>query len=728
VQVLKLVSMLNELAQRWGVQNGYHDIFGKWHHAQPEALWKVLIELGAPLGTFSGLAQSEQEIETAINAHDQLLFSQVIEPILVVNAHEKLGFVLRLDRELAVGTKIFVEVHCEDGTTHRDQISLDQVPPYEGIHLAGHTATTRFVVTNITNLAVGYHEAHIEVGGRQFNPLVLAPPPRLPSFATSRQWGVFAPLYALAPTGAPGTSHLGVANLSDLDRLGEQFQTFGATVVSTLPLLATYLSEPYEPSPYSPLSRRWWSELYLDPAQLPGLAEAPQTARLLASARVRRQVENLAANPLVQYREAAALVHATVDSLIAETLGRDSAIEQRLQAFRKQNPELEDYAWFRAAVEQHGIDAVRHRAQHLRVDEALVRRYEYFQLAADTQLRDLAASLRGRGQILALDLPLGANPNGYDVWSNPQAYAEVATGAPPDALFSGGQNWGFPPAHPIRSRQNRYVDFIGALRHHFRYAGLLRIDHLMSLERLWWIPPGYDAKTGVYVRYPSHELMAIVAIEAWRAEAVVVGENLGTVSDEINELMRRWGMLGMYELQFEPAFAHQHGYLRSPPIDSVASFNTHDMPTFAGWWHGRDIETMVHLGFTSEAEASKQHLLRAKEKAALSAALGAKPSEAQHREADWVIAEDVSTNLVETFEAGLEWLGASQAEVVLVNAEDLWHEDLPQNVPGTHREVPNWRRKFSRDLGKELAKASTRRALARLDASRNEVTPEGPSD
>src|SRR5690606_11115553 len=144
------------------------------------------------------------------------------------------------------------------------------------------------------------------------------------------------------------------------------------------------------------------------------------------------------------------------------------------------------------------------------LEPAITARRRYAQFAADAQVDSLAASFAARGQHLALDLPLESHPSGFDVWTDLAAYARAATGAPPDALFRGGQNWGFPPPHPVEGRARGHRDLVGALRLHLRHTGMLRIDHLMSLECLWWIPDGFPATNGVYVRYPTDELTAIV--------------------------------------------------------------------------------------------------------------------------------------------------------------------------------------------------------------------------
>ena len=687
------------LAELWGVQTGYWDVSGQWFDADPDALVAVLQELGSPL---TGPADAGAAAED----HARELWAAPVEPVVVVPRGATLAFVLRLPS--AAPTAVDVTVTTEDGVLLTAHLDATSATPYRGADVDGIAHVERWIDTGLA-LDVGYHRAVVEVAGTTSDVLVLAPPASLPQLPAPRAWGVFAPTYALVPTGSPGLEHLGVAHLGHLDELGRRAHAHGARVVSTLPLLATYLDDPFEPSPYSPVSRRWWTELHLDPARLPGLDESERARELLGSTRVVDAAAALASSRLIDHAAAARLVREVVDAVVADLDARPEGPTSRaIAAFGRQRPELGRYARFRAMVEQHGLgDLSPVTAPPPRdLNPSIVARHRYVQHAAEAQVAALAASFRERGQLLALDLPLGANPDGFDVWSDPGNFARAATGAPPDALFRGGQNWGFPPPHPVAARARGHRELIHALRHHLRHTGLLRIDHLMSLERLWWIPDGCSATEGVYVRYPTEELMAILAIEATRADAVVVGENLGTVTDEINATMERWSMLGMYELQFEPGHAREHGSLRPPGAHTVASLNTHDMPTFAGWWVGHDIDGSVELGLVAAADADAHHADRAAEREAMAAALAAD------------LDRPVPPEPAPVLEAALEWLGASPAAVVLTSVEDLWLEEEPQNVPGTHRERPNWRRRFAHTLEDGLAGGLATAALERLDTAR----------
>ncbi len=704
--------VLADLARRWGVQTGYWDVEGRWHDAEAESLVSVLAELGAPVS-------SPDDATAAVEAHRRLLVAEPTEPVVVVDSGATLAFELRLPVE-AEGV-VLVDVTREDGSAVRAEIDTEAVEPHSRWDIDGRGWAVRWVVTELA-LPIGYHRATVEIGRHHSSFTILAPPPRLPSLDGPAMWGVFAPTYGFVPDGEPGLDHLGIGHFGHLDDLARRLAPMGARIVSTLPLLATFCDQPFEPSPYSPVSRRWWGELHLDPARLPGLAESAAASELLGSRRLVAAAADLAARPLIDHAAIARELREVLDALAGDLARSEGPAASALARFAADRPELETYARFRALVEHFGDrwGSVRSRwvgreITMSDVDPAAVARHRYIQFAADTQLGELAESFRSRHQLLALDLPLGSNPDGFDVWANPGDYAvEVGTGAPPDAFFSAGQDWGFPPLHPITSRARGHEELKLALRHHLRHSGMLRIDHLMSLERLWWIPQGHSAADGVYVRYPTAELMAVIAIEAHRARVAVVGENLGTVTDDINDTMQTWGMLGMYELQFEVWRASDEERVAEPKPLTVAGLNTHDMPTLAGWWEGHDIIDSVELGYLDRAEAPD---LIAERRAQIEAFAA-------------VLARDLGAEVpVEpraVLKAALQWLGGTPAQVILPTLEDLWLEERPQNVPGTSSERPNWRRRFARTIDDAFTDPEVVAILTALQRARAALSQEEP--
>jgi 4-alpha-glucanotransferase len=297
----------------------------------------------------------------------------------------------------------------------------------------------------------------------------------------------------------------------------------------------------------------------------------------------------------------------------------------------------------------------------------------------------------------------------YDVWRYHDLFAEgISAGAPPDSLFTGGQNWGSPPLHPERLREHGYNYLIESLRHHLRYAGLLRIDHVMQLYRLFWIPQDMDASAGVYVRYPVDEMFAVLSVESHRHQAIVVGENLGTVPPEIGEAMDRHDVLGMYVVQYELQPGSQG--LREVPERTVASLNTHDMPTFRAFLEGKDVDDLETLGFFNEQQAREERERRA--------TIRREMEEEAAREAGGSQQGDDKKTYQAVLRKRLEHLASSPARMVMINLEDLWAETEPQNVPGTSTERPNWRRKARFSFEEFSTRADVVEPLKRVDELR----------
>jgi 4-alpha-glucanotransferase len=304
------------------------------------------------------------------------------------------------------------------------------------------------------------------------------------------------------------------------------------------------------------------------------------------------------------------------------------------------------------------------------------------QWLAQEQIQELSQPGPEGGAGLYLDLPLGVHPHGYDAWRRQDLFVRSFTvGAPPDPLSAAGQNWGFSPIHPENLRRSGYDYYIACLRHHFAAADLLRIDHVMGLHRLFWIPQGMDGSAGVYVRYPAEETYAILSLESHRNQVGLVGEDLGTVPPGVRPAMRRHGLHGMHVAYFEMA-AGPEQTLKPVTANALASVNTHDLPPFASFWQGRDIAQRQKLAQPGDAATGQELEERRKLKEGLTAFLRGQGILAPGDQADFSVLRAV-----------LAWLGRSRAPMVLVNLEDLWSETQAQNIPGTSDEYPNWRHK-----------------------------------
>jgi 4-alpha-glucanotransferase len=314
--------------------------------------------------------------------------------------------------------------------------------------------------------------------------------------------------------------------------------------------------------------------------------------------------------------------------------------------------------------------------------EAAKRYHLYAQFVAQEQMDALLQAGKRSGVHLYLDLPLGVNGAGYDTWREQKLFVlNASAGAPPDVFFTKGQNWGFAPLHPQRLREQGYRYVLDYLRFQMRHTDMLRIDHVMNLHRLYWIPKGASAADGAYVTYPADELYAIFCLESHRHRTMLVGENLGTVPPEVNAAMGRHRFRKMYVLQYELPPDAKHPP-RLPPKRCVASVNTHDMPPFAAFWQGDDIGDRARLRLIRGKKRREQERERTKVKESLLKFLARRG-----------LLQKEAHDAASVLNACLRWLVSSRAETALINLEDFWLEKRQQNVPGTSTERPNWRRK-----------------------------------
>ena len=499
----------------------------------------------------------------------------------------------------------------------------------------GTVIARQSLIDALEALPIGCHRLDVAVAGRIGASTIVQAPAAMPSMAAvardgRRPSGLFTPAYGLwsEQDPWPGFHHLG-----DLAR---HAAAAGIDVLYTLPLYELFLDETFDPSPYSPVSRLHWNEVFLADPGLPASAlPEPGLGRLL-------DLAGLASHRRGQLVEAAATA--------------DAALLGQLDAFVRRRPDAANYARFRAE---------RDRTQ---VPRALIQRsYVLAQYLADQQLGTAATS----GAALGLDVPIGSHPDGYETWAHPERFATGFTvGAPPDPLAADGQDWGFPPQLPAASRRSGHEMWRRLVDRASEHAGVLRIDHVMAVHRLWWIPPGAASAAGVYVRYPAEELLAVIAASAAAHETTVVGENLGTVPPEVDAAIHRWAMLGLHEEGF-----HLHDpELVDIPRWSVAGIRTHDMPAFSAMVAAAPVPAYRRL-------------------------IDPDPTPDSH--------EDPGTLL----EAVLRRLAASDAAMTVADLDDLMGLTEPHNEPG-RRGGTMWRRRLPCPLEQAVTDPTVARRLA----------------
>jgi 4-alpha-glucanotransferase len=498
------------------------------------------------------------------------------------------------------------------------------------------------------------------------------PPARCQS-APSRAWGWAAQIYAIR-----SRESWGIGDFADLRRLGRVLKSQGASVLLINPLGAQPPTPHQEPCPYYASSRRFLNTLYLRIEEVPG---AELRAAELEGLRAEGQALN--AQRLIDYDAVFRLKSQALESIFAAAPDPPG-----LQPWvRGQGKGLVDYATFSAIAEVHGA-AWRSWPAELRhpgsegvatVRQQLTERVAFHQWLQFHLDRQLARASKEIG--LITDVAVGFAADGCDAWRwQDLLAADMRVGAPPDYFFPDGQDWGMPPFDPWKLRKAHFEPFVETLRSTAKHAAGMRLDHVMGLFRLFWIPPGAHASGGAYVRYPAREMLAILAHESLRAKSFVIGEDLGLVEPAMRSRLRERNVLSYKLLWFEDA----------PPEkwarESAGAIGTHDLPTVAGIWN------------LSEPDERQHHLRRR-----LTEATGLP---------DGTPAVDVAV-------AAYQRLAHARSRIVLASFEDALGIEERTNVPGTTTERPNWRLAMTKPL-EEIAKDDgvLRIAGAMTDAGR----------
>ncbi len=474
-----------------------------------------------------------------------------------------------------------------------------------------------------------------------------------------RAWGWATQLYAMRS----GASW-GMGDLADLAELARWAGTCGARFVLVNPLGAVHPTTPQQPSPYFPASRRFLNPIYLRVADVPGALDTPTARDAIARAEAAGTALN--ASRIIDRDEIWRIKRTALEALWAAH-GRHDAFDQWYGA---QPESLERFATWCALVEQHGpdwhewpdgLDRPPTATSASSIDDATRDRARFFawlQWLTAMQLRQAAERTA-----LMQDLPIGVDPHGFDAWEWQDVLAlGVTVGAPPDEFNTRGQNWGLPPFVPARLRAADYQPFIETIRASMARDGGLRIDHVMGLSRLWWVPEGNEASDGAYVRYAADDLLAIVALESQRAEAFVVGEDLGTVEDTMRTAMADHDILSYRLLWFEEQEPPQ--WQRS----ALAAVTTHDLPTVAGLWTGSDLAAQRDAGVEPNEEGQTAMRDRFARRGHLD----------ENAATDDVVA------------AAYDLLARAPSVLLAATLDDAVAETERPNIPGGDARRPNW--------------------------------------
>ncbi|MBX2813274.1 MAG: 4-alpha-glucanotransferase [Myxococcales bacterium] len=693
---------LETLARLYSVDLRYHDISGSLKIASDATLVRIL-------RNFDVAASTGEEIETSLLARERELAHRILEPVVVFWESEAPTFVVRLPEPHLDG-RYRVAIHFEQGAELQLEGAISTLRVLERFTVQGLVFADLEIRLN-EPVPFGYHRLQVELNDEHASALALSAPRKAFLPNEPRMWGLFAPTYALRSQQGPISG--GLRELSQLVNLTKQAH---GHVVATLPLMSAFLTEPFQPSPYVPVSKLFWNEMFLDLEALAVGQNSKAAQEALNSPEFLKEAKRLNATDYVDYRAQAKLHRSVLEILADEAFAVGSPLRDTIEAYVEQHPRVADYARFRAVTEtrQAPWPTWPERLQNgdIRTEDYDVRAYRYHlyaQWRLEQQLGELGTRAREAGGGLYLDLPLGVHPDGYDAWRDRDIFLSgVNAGAPPDALGPDGQDWGFRPLHPEAIRTTGYRYFIECIQTQVRNAGVLRIDHVMGIHRLFCVPWGETGANGVYIRYRHEEIWAIITLESRRHGAMIVGEDLGTVPSEVREAMDRHDIQRMYVLQFELA-PDAASAIRPIPANAVASLNTHDTPTFAGFWSDQDINDREQLERMSHERANQARWERDQVRNAIVDYLR------QHGLLNGEI------TLEDIIRAIYQYLAQSPSRLVLLNLEDFWLEPNPQNVPGTSDERPNWRRKLQHPIESLGNRPEVERNLSTVANSRNQV-------
>ena len=622
---------LQTLCAAHGIELTYWDGANVQRHAPVETLRAILTAMGSPV------TSEADELEQLEALRTSALPSQTV--------------VAEAD-----GTVPETTLHTVNGQSWRIEFQ-------DGEIREGHDSDALRSIP----LPVGRHRLTSE---HEVSTWILAAPRRLP--LPPRRWGMTVPLYGIGPNGTLG-------RYSDLAHAAEGLAREGASFVGINPVHAGFPCDPKNYSPYAPSSRQRFSTAFL---AVPGSSKKPSTGRnALLDYPSNLEAHYKALERCFSMKHTPQATRELLDRCTDRDLYRfavHQALSERFGAYWVDWPEEvhdPNSHEVRAFAESHSERVALHLWMQSLVEEQL----------DDAQRRARAAGMEFG---LYLDLAVGTHPAGAETWAERQAFASrVSLGAPPDAFSPNGQVWGLAPLAPAMLMRDGCSVLAKTIRQQLRFSKLLRIDHALGFDRSFWVPEGLP---GTYVRMPRAEMLATVRIEAALAGATIIGEDLGNIPDGLRAALVESGLLGCSVAMFERHWQGDRSYRHGHEYDerSLASFSTHDLPTWRGWRAGRDIDWRERLGETDADTSRHQRQARESDVAAFDTMLSGPDADSMHA-----------------------FIAASSSRLVVAQAQDVLDVDEQANLPGTVYEHPNWQRQLPLD-GCSLADAPQVQRLA----------------
>lgn len=704
-------SLIEKLVEIRGIESNYVDAWGKPAVVSDASKAKLLSSMGYSVS-------DEEKLEGQLHTQFAENWMQPLNPVQVNRQGEPLVIALRLPIEL-VNDSYKLQFNLEDGTELEQDITPSDGELINVVHI-DDVEFQEYIIDIQQALPLGYHDL-VLLGddGDKIADMrqIIAPQAcyKQESIASGEKvWGLSIQLYCVR-----SEKNWGVGDFTDLCYLVEQSGRQGAQFVGLNPIHALYPANPDACSPYGPSSRRWLNFIYIDVTALDGY-EHESVQQIVNAADFQSALKHVRDVDYVDYEAVTKMKIKVLKAIFevqwAKYLSKNTKLNKAFKAFIAEGGEslemLATYDAIQDSLAEEGkacwgwpvfpkeLDEF-HKpgvAKFKKANSKIIRFYFFLQWQAALQLQAAQDKAHDSGMSIGIyrDLAVGVSEGSAEIWGNRDLYiTEASVGAPPDVLGPLGQNWGLPPMDPETLYQQRYQPIVDLFNANMQSSGALRIDHVMALLRLWWVPNGEDAKAGGYVYYPVDDLLGILALESHRHESLVIGEDLGTVPDEIRAKLGENGVHSYRVFFFEQAkdggFYSPHHY----PEQSMSTLTTHDMPTLTGFWHCLDLGMGKELGlYPSEEILSELYISRHDNKQQILNTL-----HGHFSVPDGMPRHVEQVGMHKELNHGMQYHMAKGSSALLcLQLEDWLEMEKPVNIPGTFNEYPNWKRKLTRNL------------------------------
>lgn len=711
------MELIKQLAALVGLQDSYVHAQGHTEVISLDKQQAILQAMGYDLTSNDALQEKIVELS-------EQPWLEVIAPVTVCQQGEPLRIRVQQLQQHAVS-----DWQWQINTEEQQQLSGNLTIAAKDISERRQTRQGEVLAAELIldiGLPLGYHQLTLSNNRQHYNQQLIITPQRCfqlhDKAVLHKTFGPAIQLYAVK-----SARNWGIGDFADLQQMVAPLAEQGVDFIGLNPLHALYPELPQDCSPYSPNSRLWLNTDYVALEQTADFSDCLAAQQLVGSESFQQQLQHLRAQTYVDYIGVAAAKKAVATLLfqqfkqqhLAKNTTRAAQFQQfvadggnslqQLAIHQVLQGQLFRQSWDMAAW-QNFPQPLRNPhnsavAEFASANSDAINQQLYLQWQAQLQLADVKQLCQQHGMAIGLycDVAVGTSRSSAESWGAPEDYLlDLSVGAPADIMAPKGQNWGLLAYNPQTLRQKAYQPFIALLQANMRFAGALRLDHVMALLRLWCCPLGADATAGAYIRFPAADLFAILALESQRNSCVVIGEDLGTVPVEISHLLAQYQVLSyrVFMLEQKPG-SYDHAAQTYPEL-ALATVTTHDMPTLVGYWQQHDLELRHELDLFPNAQvADSLYQLRTDEKQLMSQRL-------QLQDGDYK----------QLIRASHLFTAQQPARLFAFQLEDLLLMATPVNIPGTSNEYPNWRRRLTENIDVILQRPDVLELIADIRSAR----------